>query len=131
MPPRFALLPDNDSLLAEHLDRLSACLPGLLAPRVAAAIVIGSVADGRARDASDIDVVLVLAVEEPRRAHYRWWETEVAPRLPLAARFPVQPIFIGRGSVRTQEPTLRDALARGIRLWDPEGLLDDESSTGT
>lgn len=125
---RFAILDDNDRMLAERLDSLAAVLPALLPPRIAAAVVIGSVAEGRAGDESDIDVVLVLADEEPRRAHYRWWEAEIAPHLPRGTRFPVQPIFIGRGSVHTSEPTLRAALTLGIRLWDPEGLLDDQSS---
>lgn len=128
MTSRFAILDDNDRLLAERLDSLAAILPTLLPPRIAAAVVIGSVAEGCARDESNIDVVLVLTDEEPRRAHYRWWDHEVAPQLPRGERFPVQPIFIGRESVHTREPTLHAALARGIRLWDPEGLLDDQSS---
>ena len=127
MTRRFAILDDNDRVLAERLDALAAALPTLLRPRVAAAVVIGSVAEGLARDESDVDVVLVLADEAPRRAHYRWWDVEVAPRLPRKPRFPVQPIFIGRESVHTEEPTLRAALEHGLRLWDPEGLLDDQS----
>ena len=128
MTRRFAILDDNDRVLAERLDALAAALPMLLRPRVAAAVVIGSVAEGLARDESDVDVVLVLADEEPRRAHYRWWDAEVAPQLPREPRFPVQPLFIGRESVHTGEPTLRAGLEHGIRLWDPEGLLDDQSS---
>ena len=72
------MLPDNDAVLAERLDRLAACLPGLLAPRMAAAIVIGSVAEGRARDASDIDVVLESSEDVTPSSFYERSDAEEA-----------------------------------------------------
>jgi hypothetical protein len=82
-----------------------------------------SVAEGRARDESDLDLVPVLREGEARRTDYRWWDEEVEPWLPEAERFPVQPIFIAERSLRTDEPNLRNALGRGLALWDPDGLL--------
>jgi Nucleotidyltransferase domain len=128
MRRRLALLDDNDERLRGRLADLRCLLPPLIADRACAATVIGSVAEGRARDASDIDVVIVLRTGEPCRSDYRWWETEVVPGLdePADGRFPVQPVIIARGSLATDEPHLRAALAHGIALWDPEHLLGDE-----
>ena len=64
---RLAILDDNQALLERRLARLAPALPGLVAQRVCAAMVIGSVAEGRARDGSDIDLLLVLARGTPRR----------------------------------------------------------------
>jgi hypothetical protein len=122
---RYAILDDNQRELETRLAMLRQTLPGLIAARACAAMVIGSVAEGRAGDASDIDVVVVLREGVPARADYRWWDGEVAPRL-AAARFPVQPLVIGRASLGTAEPHLRRALDGGIPLWDPEGCFDDE-----
>jgi len=123
---RYAILDDNQRLLEERLALLRRELPALVARRVCAAMVIGSVAEGQARDASDIDLVLVLAEGDPRRADYDWWDTEVRPMLPGDKRFPVQPVFISRASVRTTEPQLRRALDGGLRLWDPEDVFHDQ-----
>lgn len=128
MNRRLAILDDNHERLTRRLATLREVLPPLIISRACAAIVIGSVAEGRARDASDIDVVVVLSVGEPRRDDYRWWDAHVAPGLDEAAdgRFPVQPVIIARASLATDEPHLRTALANGIPLWDPEHLIDDE-----
>ena len=127
MPRRYALLDDNQRALETRLDELAERLPGLVASRVCAAAVIGSVAEGRARDQSDLDLVLVLREGEPRRSDYDWWEAEVAPALGVQTRFPAAPVFIARTSLATVEPNLRHALARSIPLWDPEGRFRDES----
>jgi predicted nucleotidyltransferase len=128
MKRRLAILDDNHERLKQRLTALRRLLPPLVQGRACAAIVIGSVAEGRARDASDIDVVIVLSVGEPRRADYRWWDAHVAPGLdePADGRFPVQPIIIARASLATDEPHLRTALANGICLWDPEHLVHDK-----
>lgn len=128
MSRRYAILDDNQQLLEGRLVDLQRRLPALVRERVCAAMVIGSVADGRARDGSDIDLVCVLDRGDPRRADYRWWDEEVQPRLGTHAgeRFPVQPVIIARRSLATAEPHLRRALARGIPLWDPEGLFHDQ-----
>jgi len=123
---KLAILDDNQRILESRLRRLAVELPRLVEQRVRAAMVIGSVAAGRARDTSDIDVVLLLRGGEPVRAHYRWWEREVAPALAVDDRFPVQPLFVAQTALRTTEPNLRAALASGIRLWDPERLFDDQ-----
>jgi hypothetical protein len=125
MSRRYAILDDNDDRLGRRLTALRTLLPPLIAGRACAATVIGSVAEGRARDASDIDVVIVLKGGEPCRSDYRWWDREVAPGLgpPPDGRFPVQPVIIARASLATEEPHLRAALAGGIPLWDPERLL--------
>lgn len=125
---RYALLDDNQRLLEARLEELVERLPGLVASRVCAASVIGSVAEGCARDQSDLDLVLVLREGEPRRSDYEWWESEVAPALGVQQRFPTSPVFIARTSLATIEPNLRRALDRGIALWDPEGRLHDESN---
>jgi hypothetical protein len=132
MSRRLAILDDNDERLTERLAALRRQLPPLIAGRACAAIVIGSVAAGRARDASDIDVVIVLRAGQPRRDDYRWWDADVVPGLGEApdGRFPVQPVIIARASVTTEEPHLRAALATGISLWDPEHLVDDEPEAG-
>ncbi|MCC6765709.1 MAG: nucleotidyltransferase domain-containing protein [Deltaproteobacteria bacterium] len=124
---RYAILDDNQRVLEGRLAELIRTLPALVAARVAAACVVGSVAEGRARDASDVDVVLVLREGEPRRSDYDWWDDAVLPFLAPARRFPVQPVFIARESLATTEPNLRRALASCIPLWDPEGVFDDES----
>lgn len=122
---RLAILDDNQRCLEARLRDLRDRLPGLLAGKACAAVVIGSVAAGRARDESDIDVVVVLSQGLPSRSDYRWWDTAVAPGLgaPAGAPFPVQPLFIGRSALATTEPHLRQALDAGIPLWDPESLL--------
>jgi predicted nucleotidyltransferase len=128
MRRRLAILDDNDEWLGQRLATLRTLLPPLIADRACAAMVIGSVAEGRARDASDIDVVVVLRAGEPRRADYRWWDAQVTPGLdePANRRFPVQPVIIARASLATDEPHLRAALRSGIPLWDPEHLFDDK-----
>ncbi len=123
--PRYAILDDNQRELEVRLATLRETLPGFIAARACAVMVIGSVAKGRAGDESDIDVIVVLREGVPSRAHYRWWDDEVAPRLPTG-RFPVQPVIIGRASLVTAEPHLRQALDRGIPLWDPEGCFHDQ-----
>ena len=131
MQRRYAILDDNQRLLEERVELLRRVIPVLTAPRVCAATVIGSVAEGRARDASDVDLVLVLADGAPRRSDYDWWDNEVRPRLPENQPFPVQPIFISRASVRTTEPQLRRALDGGLRLWDPEDVFHDQPEART
>lgn len=128
MNRRLAILDDNHERLARRLAALRRLLPPLIRSRACAAIVIGSVAEGRARDASDIDIVVVLKAGEPRRGDYRWWDDHVLPGLdePADGRFPVQPVIVARASLATDEPHLRAALARGILLWDPEHLVNDE-----
>jgi hypothetical protein len=129
---RYAILDDNDRLLDERLRGLARVLPPLARTRVVAANVIGSVAEGRARDGSDIDLVLVLDQGDPERGDYSWWDREVAPRLAIdGGRFPVQPLFVARAALETREPHLAGALRGGIALWDPEGLFGDQSETGT
>jgi len=125
MERRYALLEDNQRCLEERLGALRERLPGLLQPRVCGAMVIGSVAEGRARDDSDLDLLLVLASGDPRRRDYRWWDEEVEPRLGegSGSRFPVQPLIVARRSLGTTEPNLENALRRGVPLWDPEGLF--------
>ena len=124
---RYALLDDNQRVLEARLIELARRLPGLVGSRVCAAGVIGSVAEGCARDQSDLDLVLVLREGEPRRSDYEWWEAEVAPALGTQTRFPAAPVFIARTRLATVEPNLRHALDRGIPLWDPEGRFRDES----
>ena len=128
MARRHAILDDNDERLARRLDALRQCVPSLIGSRACAAMVIGSVAEGRARDGSDIDLVVVLREGEPRRGDYRWWDVLVAPGLdePADGRFPVQPLIIARASLATDEPHLHEALATGIPLWDPERLFHDQ-----
>jgi hypothetical protein len=132
MARRYAILDDNDQLVARRLDTLRRRLPPLIAHRACAAMVIGSVAEGRARDRSDLDLVIVLREGEPRRGDYRWWDAEVAPGLdePDDGRFPVQPLIIARASLGTTEPHLRQALATGLPLWDPERVLRDQPEAG-
>ena len=120
---RYAILDDNQELLARRLEALRQRLPALVAPRACAAAVIGSVAEGRARDESDLDLLLVLGEGTPRRADYRWWDAEVAAELGECARFPVEPLFVARSAMQTDDPNLRDALERALPLWDPEGLF--------
>jgi hypothetical protein len=127
-PRRYAILDDNQRDLEGRLEALRRALPGLISRRACAAMVIGSVADGTAGDASDIDVVVVLREGAPTRADYRWWDDEVAPHLP-GGRFPVQPVIIARASVRTAEPHLRRALATGVPLWDPEECFHDQRAS--
>src|SRR5262245_44384239 len=109
MSRRLAILDDNDDRLRQRLTELARVLPPLIAGRACAAMVIGSVAEGRARDTSDIDVVVVLAAGDPCRADYRWWAAHVDPGLnePADGRFPVQPVIIARSSLDTHEPHLR------------------------
>src|SRR5262245_27957164 len=129
MNRRLAILDDNHERLTQRLTALRRLLPPLINSRACAAIVIGSVAEGRARDTSDIDVVVVLSAGAPRRSDYGWWDAHVVPGLdePADGRFRVQPVIIARASLATDEPHLRTALAGGIPLWDPEHLVDDES----
>ncbi len=127
MSRRYAILDDNQRLLEARLADLACVLPPLISSRVAAACVIGSVAEGRARDGSDVDVVLVLREGDPCRSDYAWWDDTIAPGLAPATRYPVQPLFIARGSVATREPQLRHALDHRLPLWDPERIFDDQS----
>jgi hypothetical protein len=122
-----AILDDNDALLAQRLTDLRDRLPDMIASRACAAVVIGSVAEGCARDASDLDLLLVLREGSPCRADYRWWDAAVEPQIGATARFPVAPLFVGRSALGTGEPKLRSALDRALVLWDPEGLFDDQS----
>ena len=115
---RYAILDDNDRLLDERLRRLAGALPSLAGTRVVAANVIGSVAEGRARDGSDIDLVLILGEGSPERGDYSWWDRDVEPRLASdGGRFPVQPLFVARAALDTREPHLAAALRGGIPLW--------------
>ncbi|MCW5890170.1 MAG: hypothetical protein KIT14_06420 [bacterium] len=131
MGRRYAILEDNDRAIAGRLEALRTCLPALIADRVCAVMVIGSVSEGRARDHSDLDLLLVLRAGLPRRSDYTWWDVVVAPHLPVPAAgpsgFPIAPVFVGRGAKSSAEPNLRRALEIGIPLWDPEGFFHDES----
>ena len=120
---RHAILDDNQRILERRIADLRARLPGLLAGRVCAAMVIGSVAEGRAHDGSDLDLVLVLKAGSPRRSDYEWWDRDIAPQLTQPGRFPVQPVIVGRSALQTTEPHLRQALRCGLPLWDPERIL--------
>ncbi len=130
---RYAILDDNQLFLEGRLAELRRALPGLLAERMRAAMVIGSVADGRARDESDIDLLLVLREGSPQRADYEWWNAAVVPGLCAGGRskFPVEPTIIGTRSITTDEPNLRRALRTGVVLWDPEGVFGDQSESRT
>lgn len=131
MTRRLAILDDNQRVLEERLVALHATLPRLVGERVSAAMVIGSVADGRARDTSDVDLLLVLRHGLPRRSDYTWWDETVAPRLGMdEARFPIQPVIVGRAALARAEPHLAAALRHGIVVWDPEGLFDDQPRPG-
>lgn len=123
MARRHAILDDNQRLLEQRIAELGAQLPARLAGRVCAAMVIGSVAEGRAHDESDLDLLLVLNEGSPRRSDYEWWDREVAPHLNSDTRFAVQPVIVARGALATLEPNLRQALSRGLALWDPEHIL--------
>ena len=125
MVRRLALLDDNQEILERRLSVLGTTLPPLVEARICAIAVIGSVAEGRARDDSDLDLLLVLHEGSPRRADYAWWDERVEPRLPDASgvRFPLQPVIVGRDSLATSEPNLRAALESALPLWDPEGVL--------
>ena len=124
----YALLADNDERIEARLEQLRRRLPPVVRPKVCAAMVIGSDALGRARDESDIDLVLVLNEGGPRRSDYTWWDETAGPALELPEKpFPVHPLFLSRESLRTEEPQLRAALQSGIPLWDPEGCFDDQS----
>lgn len=125
MARRLALLDDNDRILEQRLAALAATLPQLIESRICAVAVIGSVAEGRARDESDLDLLLVLREAEPRRTDYAWWDDQVEPNLPLRSgeRFPIQPVIVGRASLATSEPNLRAALQSALPLWDPEDLF--------
>ncbi|MBI4601619.1 MAG: nucleotidyltransferase domain-containing protein [Planctomycetes bacterium] len=114
---KLALLPDNDCRLREEISRIQRRLPRLLGEKVLAALVIGSVAEGKARDGSDVDVLLFLSEGPPRREHYRYWDRQIAPRMRVCP-FPIQPIFVSRASASTSEPNLAAAIRRGILLWD-------------
>jgi predicted nucleotidyltransferase len=120
---RYAILDDNQRLLEQRLEQLRAELPALVSGRACAVMVIGSVAEGCARDQSDLDLLVVLSDGTPRRSDYEWWDREVAPHLLALERFPVQPVIVGRSALVTTEPHLRQALRRGIRLWDPERIF--------
>ena len=128
---RLAILDDNQRLLEERLAELRATLPRLVSERMSAAMVIGSVAEGRARDASDLDLLVVLRHGLPRRSDYSWWDESVAPRLGVDEfRFPVQPVIVGRSALTTADPQLARALHQGIVVWDPEGLFHDQPRPG-
>jgi len=130
---RDAILDDNDRLLDERLRRLARALPPLARTRVVAANVIGSVAEGRARDGSDVDLVLVLDHGSPERGDYSWWDREVAPRLASdGGRFPVQPLFVARTALDTREPHSRarcaavsgSGIQRDCSVTNPNLVLD-------
>lgn len=124
---RYAILGDNDELLEKRLEELRRALPPLISERICAVAVIGSVAEGRARDGSDIDLLLILRAGTPTRGDYAWWDRAVASRLPRAgAGFPLQPVFVGKTALTTTEPNLRRALRSKLVLWDPEGVFDDQ-----
>lgn len=125
MTRRLALLDDNQEILERRLSVLGTTLPPLVEARVCAVAVIGSVAEGRARDDSDLDLLLVLHEGSPRRADYTWWDEQVEPYLPYGSGlcFPVQPVIVGRDSLATCEPNLRAALQKALPLWDPQGIL--------
>ena len=128
MRRRYAILQDNDELLDKRLEELRHALPPLVSDRVCAVAVIGSVAEGRARDGSDVDLLLILRAGTPSRGDYVWWDGAVASRLPpVGARFPLQPVFVGRTALATTEPNLRRALRSKLVLWDPEALFNDQS----
>ena len=129
MRRRYAILDDNQQALEERLSWLQSALPPLVRDRVAAVMVIGSVAQGRARDLSDIDLVMVLRDERPTREHYRWWDHTVSEQVASGARYPIQPLFVARTALDTDEPHLRTALAAGFHLWDPEHIFHDESES--
>jgi len=128
MERRYALLDDNDRRVAHRLAALRSQLPPLVQDRICAAMVIGSVARGTAHDRSDIDLVLVLRTDTPRRSDYEWWDQRVAPVLQLEGGhdFLVSPLFVARSATATTEPHLSQALQTGIRVWDPEGIFDDQ-----
>ena len=108
---RYAILEDNDKLLEKRLEELRRTLPALISERIRAAAVIGSVAEGRARDGSDIDLLLILRAGTPTRGDYAWWDRAVASRLACThIRFPVQPVLVGKTALATTEPNLRRAL---------------------
>ena len=128
MVRRYAILDDNQCLLEERIAWLRTALPSLVRERIAAAMVIGSVATGSARDDSDIDLVLVLRDGQPTRADYAWWDRSVRGPLEITSdRFPIQPVFVGRSALSTREPHLRTALETGFVLWDPQGVFHDQS----
>jgi len=133
MSRRYAILDDNQRRLEMRVSELRQRLPALLRPRACAAMVIGSVAEGQARDASDIDVLIILAAGVPSRRDYVWWDACVAPHLTGEEKgaFPVQPVIVGRAALATSEPNLRAALRRGLAIWDPEGLFGDQSDART
>jgi hypothetical protein len=94
-------------------------------------VVIGSVAEGKARAESDLDLLLVLRHGAPCRSDYAWWDRAIAPLLDeRQQRFPIQPLFIARTSLATTEPHLRRAIDSALVLWDPEGMLDDQPRPG-
>jgi predicted nucleotidyltransferase len=132
MGRRYAILEDNQRLIEQRIVLLKDLLPALISDRVCAAMVIGSVAEGRARDESDLDLLLVLREGTARRSDYDWWDLEVLPGLDSVAqgRFPIQPVIIGRKSLTTREPHLRRAMEVGLVLWDPDHRFDDESRLG-
>src|SRR5262245_35527210 len=127
---KLAVLPDNDLLLRRSLARIQKELSAFLEGKVAAGLVIGSVAEGIARDGSDIDLVLILQEGTPRRGHYQFWDRKVASRV-AKLPFPVQPIFLARESLRTTEPNLRAAIRKGIVLWDHAGLFSKRRQWST
>src|SRR5262245_24518067 len=105
MPRRYAILQDNDNLLEKRLEELRRTLPSLISERICAAAVIGSVAEGRARDGSDIDLLLILRAGTPTRGDYTWWDRVVASRLiSESAKFPLQPVLVGKTALATTEP---------------------------
>ena len=118
---KLSLLPDNDRQLRTMLSSIQRRLPRILGKKVLAALVIGSVAEGKAGDRSDLDLLLFLREGPPKREHYRFWDWRVAPHFKRCP-FPIQPIFVSKESVNTSEPNLTSAIRQGILLWD-EGRL--------
>ncbi len=127
MTRRYAILDDNQRIVEERIAELRRTLSGLLAARMRAAWVIGRVADGRVRDESDIDLLLLVLREgTPRRSDYEWWNVAVVPGLG-AGRFPVEPTIIGSQSIATDEPNLsrsRKRLKAIAVLLDEEAFAD-------
>lgn len=120
---RHAILADNDQCLRERIAELRVRLPRHLTTKICAAMVIGSAAEGRAHDRSDLDLLLVLNEGSPRRGDYAWWDREVAPHVARPGPFPIHPVIVGRSALATREPNLRQALRRGLPLWNPEGVF--------
>lgn len=76
MARRLALLDDNQEILEQRLSVLGTTLPPLVEARVCAIAVIGSVAEGRARDDSDLDLLLVPNLRAALESAVPLWDPE-------------------------------------------------------